>query len=162
MAGTRAFDLIDYVVSSLQAGTGLCAPGGTTVPVYDGPVSTQYDPPVYVIVGAYGFADEDEVPETTVDAQWASLPIGAGHRSETVSVPCVVAAWSGGQDWSGTRSQVATAFDAVSTVLMTKATWDGLSNIDQIIMTNVRITQTATDLGIQVMMTFDVDATFRV
>ena len=162
MAGTRAFDLIDYVVSSLQAGTGLCAPGGTTIPVYDGPVSTQYDPPVYVIVGAYGFADEDEVPETTVDAQWASLPIGAGHRSETVSVPCVVAAWSGGQDWSDTRSQVATAFDAVSTVLMTKATWDGLSNIDQIIMTNVRMTQTATDLGIQVMMTFDVDATFRV
>ena len=162
MAGTRAFDLINYVVSSLQAGTGLCSPGGTTVPVYDGPVSTQYDPPVYVIVGAYGFADEDEVPETTVDAQWASLPIGAGHRSETVSVPCVVAAWSGGQDWSDTRGQVSTAFDAVSTVLMTKATWDGLSNIDQIIMTNVRMTQTATDLGIQVMMTFDVDATFRV
>jgi len=162
VAGTRAFDLIDYVVSSLQAGTGLCAPGGITIPVYDGPVSTQYDPPVYVIVGAYGFADEDEVPETTVDAQWASLPIGAGHRSETVSVPCVVAAWSGGQDWSGTRGQVSIAFDAVSTVLMTKATWDGLSNIDQIIMTNVRMTQTATDLGIQVMMTFDVDATFRV
>ena len=162
MAGTRAFDLIDYVVTSLQAGTGLCAPGGTAVPVYDGPVSTNYDPPVYVIVGAYGFADEDEVPETTVDAQWASLPIGAGHRSETVSVPCVVAAWSGGQDWSTTRGQVATAFDAVSTVLMTKTTWDGLSNIDQIIMTNVRMTQTATDLGIQVMMTFDVDATFRV
>jgi hypothetical protein len=45
---------------------------------------------------------------------------------------------------------------------MTKGTWDGLSNIDQIIMTNVRMTQTATDLGIQVMMTFDVDATFRV
>ena len=162
MAGTRAFDLIDYVVTSLQAGTGLCAPGGTTVPVYDGPASTNYDPPVYVIVGAYGFADEDEVPETTVDAQWASLPIGAGHRSETISVPCVVAAWSGGQDWSATRGQVATAFDAVSTVLMTKTTWDGLSNIDQIIMTNVRMTQTATDLGIQVMMTFDVDATFRV
>ena len=162
MAGTRAFDLIDYVVTSLQAGTGLCAPGGTAVPVYDGPASTNYDPPVYVIVGAYGFADEDEVPETTVDAQWASLPIGAGHRSETVSVPCVVAAWSGGQDWSDTRGQVAPAFDAVSNVLMTKTTWDGLSNIDQIIMTNVRMTQTATDLGIQVMMTFDVDATFRV
>ena len=51
MAGTRAFDLIDYIVTSLQAGTGLCAPGGLTIPVYDGPASTQYDPPVYVIVG---------------------------------------------------------------------------------------------------------------
>jgi len=162
MAGTRAFDLIDYVVTSLQAGAGLCAPGGLTIPVYDGPASTQYDPPVYVIVGAYGFADEDEVPETTVDAQWASLPIGAGHRSETVSVPCAVVAWSGSQVFSTTRGQAEIAFDAVSAVLMTKATWDGLSNIDQIIMTNVRMTQTATDLGIQVMMTFDIDATFRV
>jgi hypothetical protein len=162
VAGTRAFDLIDYIVTSLQAGTGLCAPGGLTVPVYDGPVSTQYDPNVYVVVGNYGFADEDEIPEITVDAQWASLPIGAGHRSETISVPCVVVAWSGGQDWSATRGEVASAFDAVSTVLMTKSTWDGLSDIDQIIMTNVRLTQTPTDLGIQVMMTFDVDATFRV
>jgi hypothetical protein len=117
---------------------------------------------VYVIVGGYGFADEDEVPETTVDAQWASLPIGAGHRSETVSVPCAVVAWSGSQVFSTTRGQAEIAFDAVSAVLMTKSTWDGLSNIDQIIMTNVRMTQTATDLGIQVMMTFDVDATFRV
>jgi hypothetical protein len=64
--------------------------------------------------------------------------------------------------WSTTRGVAETAFDAVSDVLMTKTTWNGLSNIDLIIMTNLRMTQTATDLGIQVMMTFDVEATFRV
>lgn len=161
--GTRAFDLIDYVVTSLRSASGLCAPGGVTIPVYDGPVITNSDPSTYVLIGGYGFGDEvDEIATIDVDASWMSLPIGAGHREERITVPCTVTGWSGGQDWSATRSSVSGAFDKVSDCLMTRGTWDGLSAVVQIVLSNMELTQSATDLGIVVQLKFDIDATFRV
>lgn len=162
MTASQVYALIDQTVSVLQGTTGLCAPGGTGVPVFDGPVSSQDYPTTYVVVGNYGLSDEDEIPEITVDAQWASLPISAGGREETVQLPCAIVSWSGGSSWADVRAEAESAFDLVAGGLLTLSAWSALPNVISVVLTNVRIVQVPSDLGIGVFHKFDVEARFRV
>ena len=162
MTGTKAFDLINVTVAALQATTGLCAPGGTGVPVYDGPVLTDSDLPTCIIIGARGFGDEDADNGTGIDAEWASLPIGAGSRHESVTVPCVAVAWSGDMNWSTLRATLRAAFDKVTDKLMTPATWDTLAGVETLVLSNMTLTPEATQDGGVLTLTFTIDATFLV
>lgn len=162
MAASQVYNLIDATVTALRAQSGLCAPGGIGTPVYDGPVASQDYPTTFIVVGNYGLSDEDEIPEITIDAQWASLPISAGHREETVQLPCAIVSWSGGSDWSAVRTNVETAYDLVASALLTTTAWAALSGVVSIVLTNARIVQVPSDLGIGVFHKFDVEARFRV
>jgi hypothetical protein len=149
MTATGAFDLVTTAVEALS---GLAN-------VYDGPPLTQDEPATYVIIGGQGWADDDDQPAWTTDAEWRSVPIGAGSREEAVSIPCEVTAWSGSGTWADLRAEAATLFDSVADALLAKATWDDCpQTLTYLTITNVSVSQQMLDPGMAVRVLFTLDA----
>ena len=125
MTATGAFDLVTTAVEALS---GLAN-------VYDGPPLTQDEPATYVIIGGQGWADDDDQPAWTTDAEWRSVPIGAGSREESVSIPCEVTAWSGSDTWAACPV-----------------------NLGPMTLTNVQVVHQLLDPGMAVRVLFTIDA----
>lgn len=150
MTATAAFALVTSALAALE---------GIDAEVYDGPVLSQAEPASYVIIGGQGWADDDDPTPWTTDAEWRSVPIGAGSREENVTIPCEVTAWSGSGEWADLRSEASALFDDVAGVLLTREAWDDCPvNIGPLTFTNVQVTQELLDPGMAVRITFDIDA----
>lgn len=92
MATTRADAVIDGIVATLRAYSGLSAPGGTGVWVYDGPevVVAAEIPQEYVAVGWDGDIEGDG-QAVDVDQDWHDMGPGA-NRDESGKVTCILEA----------------------------------------------------------------------
>lgn len=160
MSATRLFDLIDSAVAALRLTDGLCEPGDLAggVPVFDGPALTQSDPDDYVIVGARGLGDEDVDNASTVDAEWMSVPIQAGSRTESLTIPCAVVAWGGTSSFSTLRTRMQATLDLVAGTLLDRATYDDVDGVSYICLTDFTVEQVAEDDGNVVRATFTLAA----
>lgn len=113
MAGPQFAAVIDGLVTTLRAATGLGAPGDGSgdVPVYDGPVPTNAPVMHFVAVGW----DGDDTSDSTAaewESEWAGMGNG-GARDETGTVSCVVIAGDGSDDFPAIRT---TALATLATI----------------------------------------------
>lgn len=162
MSGTYLFDVIDGLVATWRTATGMSAPGGDGVPVYDGPGEYGDYETAYVVVGASERDALDGDPTAGTHAsEWRTMPVTAGHRDEQVTVPCVIVAQSGDQDggdpqWSALRDDISTVIDALDTALRTR---DGVAeSIPQraVTFSDARLSQEFTPDGSVATFTFTV------
>jgi hypothetical protein len=165
MKGTRAFDFLDAVVTTLQAAEGFRAPDDQTTegtPVFDGPVVTGEDPELYVVIGATELSDED-TDETgfSVESEWRTVPVQSGHRGEQVTVPCAVVRWAGSGSWSNMRGDVDDVMDSFATALISVAQV-GLAGLTYLNVENLELRQVPDDDGLECRLTFDLTAAFLV
>jgi hypothetical protein len=87
------------------------------------------------------------------------VPIGAGSREESVSIPCEVTAWSGSDTWAALRAEAATLFDSVADALLTRDTWAACPvNLGPMTLTNVQVVHQLLDPGMAVRVLFTIDA----
>lgn len=158
--GTRAFNFYDAVVDTLQATTGLSQPGGTGIPVYDGPVITDAPPNLYIIIGADDL-DSDLPNEVsfTVDSTWRAAPISVKGRSEEIILTGVIIARDGRPNWKSLRTSVDSTFDTVTNALLTVSSF-GLSDVVSIVLDAMSLSQTTTENGFEARLTFTFSASF--
>jgi len=119
---SRLPPLIDYLVGLFQAASTL----GQAIPpvtVFDGPQTTELDPPLSLWVG---LPDPDNpAAETAADftQEWAAL--GRQGRNETITIHCCAQAWSGADDVRTVRLAVTGITSAVETLMQADTTQFG-------------------------------------
>ena len=153
MIGTKGFDLLNAVVLALDT--------ALDIDVFDGPAVTGSGSKHYVIVGATELADEDtDESAFTSDGEWRTVPIQAGHRSEDITIPCAIVAWSGAGTYATLRTQIETTLNSIATALLTASPLvTGQTYID---ITNLSLRQVADDDGLECRLTFDLDTRFLI
>lgn len=160
---TRTFDLITALVSTWQGLSGFGAPGTNGTVVFDGPGETADSPLRWVVVGGRDFVDPDDDLSATVDAEWISVPIGAGSRYETITVPCAAGVWTGDApggfpDWAGMRADLETLLAAITVPLITT---NGLGlQMSSLLINAGTYKQTFDGQGARAVHEFDVEAKF--
>jgi len=160
MSGTTAFALVDALVSTLQATSGLCAPGGSGVPVFDGPVVTDSGDFTYVIIGGRSLSESDTIESGfSSDIDWEYFPVSGGSRREQITVPCAIISWSGYPDWSVIRTSIKSTLDLVSGALLTPSAV-GLNKVIKLVITNLELTQEPSPDAAEARLSFDVEASF--
>jgi hypothetical protein len=133
MASPCWFGVVDALVTGLRAETGYSAPGGTGIPVFDGPTPTGDVPQQYIVVGSRG----DDTTAGSIETDWHAFGARA-DRDETGEVYLYAAAWSGDVDSGSTlRGQVRAMCESATTVgySLSSASWQayrGLTAVDQI------------------------------
>jgi hypothetical protein len=114
--------LIDYLVTLFTSAATL---GAATPPVtvFDGPATTELDPPLALYVG---LGDPDnpatETAATSVQ-EWAAL--GRLGRSETIVIHCCAQAWAGTDDMKTVRVSATGIVGAVEAVMQADTTQFG-------------------------------------
>ena len=119
---SRVPPLIDYLVSLF---TNAATIGQATPPVtvYDGPQTTELDPPLALWVG---LPDPDnDAAEDAADftQEWGA--IGRLGRNEIITIHCCAQAWSGADDMRTVRLAVTGITSAVETLLQADSTQFG-------------------------------------
>lgn len=119
---TKAPALIDWLVNAFTVSTAL---GAATPPVtiFDGPPTTGLDPGLKLFVG---LTDPDnEGMETAATITQSRGDLGSAARDEVSEIHCAAEAWSGADDISTVRHQVAAIVAAAETVIRSDATQFG-------------------------------------
>ncbi len=160
MSGTRLFAAIDALVAEFRSVTGYGAPSEAgVVPVYDGPTETGDAPDLFVVVGGRSpWADEDaDDTAGTTDAEWSTVPIQAGSQRESLSIPCVIVAQSGADDWTDLRADLSSTLDDLEATLRT--TTPLIDNQITVVLSNGRLSQSAGTEGVAAAFELDVNLT---
>jgi hypothetical protein len=114
--------LVDYLVNLFTTAATL---GAATPPVtiYDGPATTELNPPLELWVG---LTDPDNPgPEPAADSVQAWAALGRLGRDEQVTIHCVAAAWSGVDTLSTVRVAAMGIVAAVEAVMQADTTQFG-------------------------------------
>lgn len=114
--------LIDYLFNLF---TGAATLGQATPPVtvFDGPQTTELDPPLALYIG---LPDPDSPAAETAAGftqQWAAL--GRQGRNETITIHCCAQAWSGADDVRTVRLAVTGITSAVEVLMQADTTQFG-------------------------------------
>lgn len=145
--------LTDYLVNLFTSDATL---GAATPPVaiYDGPPTTELDPPLKLYIG---WTDPDDTTgEAGAESQqdWAS--IGRRARSEIVTIHCCAEAWSGIDDIKAMRTAAAGITAAVEVLMQADTTQFGGNVLYPMPgLTNVSTPQNNTPMGSLARQTFD-------
>ncbi|HEX8007632.1 MAG TPA: hypothetical protein VF482_14535, partial [Trebonia sp.] len=94
---SRVPALIDYLVTLFSSAATLgAAAAPNTVTIFDGPPTTELDPPLALYVG---LSDPDNpAAETAADAVQSWGALGRLGRNETTTIHCCAQAWAGTDD----------------------------------------------------------------
>jgi hypothetical protein len=160
---SRPFDLIEGALTTFRAMSGYGAPGErNAVPVFDGVAVTNDYPRLWVVVGArMPWADEDaDEVAATVESEFRSVPVDLGSRIESVSVPCAVGAYTGGDlDWRSLRRSIDGVLADVDEQLRSNQAL-GMSNVVSLVMESATYRQVAGTDGAVAVYEFDLAARF--
>lgn len=160
MSGTQLFNAIDALVARWRALDGYGTPqeNGVTI-VYDGPSETGDAPSLFVVVGGRSpWADEDtDDTAGTTDSEWNTVPIQAGSQMESLTIPCVIVAQSGAEDWTDLRTSIASTLDDLEGALRT--TTPLIDGQITSVLSNGRLAQTAGTDRVAAAFEFDVTLT---
>ena len=158
--GTRAFDLYDAVVTTLQGTSGFSGPTGDGIVVFDGPVVTDDEPRHYVTIGSTVLAGDDtEESAFTIQSQWQALPVSINGRQEAITLRCGITRWSGDGTWSNLRADVESTLDMIAAALINVQAV-GLSGMVGIVLSNFDLIQFPNPNGNAVTLSFDIEASF--
>ena len=153
MTTTVVPDMLDHLVALFRNAATI---GGATPPVtvMDGPFPSSGPIPLALWVGVEDIvAIEQNDPTQAGDSQKQRDDMAMGVR-ETLTVPCVAAAWIGNVQagFSGLRASVATVVKAVETVVLA----DTAAPYENPGVTNAQWWQRATPDGLQVYVPFHI------
>lgn len=116
--------LLDYLVALFQGSTLLgAAPAPNTVTVYDGPPTTELDPPLALYVGLSDPDNKAAEEAASFTQEWGGL--GRQARNETTAVHCCAEAWTGTDDLRTVRQSVYGITDAVEVLMQSDTTQFG-------------------------------------
>lgn len=154
--------LIDYLVALFtNAATLGAAPPPGTVTVFDGPPTTELDPPLALYVG---LPDPDNpAAEMAADSVQSWGAIGRLGRNETMTIHCCAQAWAGTDDLKTLRV-AATGIVAAVEVLMQSDTTQFGGNVLYPApgITAIALSQNNTDRGAIARVAFDLVFTSRI
>lgn len=121
---TKGPALVDYLVSVFTSAATLgAAAAPNTVTVYDGPATTELDPPLKLFVGLTDPDNEAIEPAVTVTQSRDDL--GSATRLEQSEVHCCAEAWSGSDTLAAVRLSVAGIVAAAESVIRSDTTGFG-------------------------------------
>jgi len=145
-------DVLAYLVAAFTA-AGTLGAGDPPVAVYDGPVTTEDDPPLVLWVGLDD-PDSDSAPLAAAsDRQWAGL----ADQNEAITISCVAESWSGGDDIGAERTAAYGIVAAVETLVRSDATgFGGNGVVANPGVTGSQLRQNNTDRGAQARVSFQI------
>jgi hypothetical protein len=111
---SRVPALTDYLVN-LFANAATLGQASPPVTIYDGPPTTELDPPLKLYVGWTDPDDTSGEPGSESTQEWAAL--GRLARNEQVTIHCCAEAWSGIDDIKAMRTACTGITAAVETLL---------------------------------------------
>jgi hypothetical protein len=160
---TRLFDVMNGLVMVLRSASGLSAPDGNGVPVYDGPVSTHDAPKVYVVVGGDNIGDEAEDAAITIEHDEISIPrTQPGTREERLSVPIAIWATDGDNDYAAARDLVESVWNAIDNALRAVPDPLALPGLQRLGLGIGSLQQFTDSSGVRVAMPVTLDAVYRI
>lgn len=159
MTGTRVPAALSYLVSTFRAAATL---GQATPPVdvIDGPKVTA-DPGQLALWVGVDDIDPANAPSLAASSQQQWTPgLGRNGRTETLSIPCTVQVWSGGDDIPSLRATAAGIVSAAETLVRSDPSLGGtLPGSHDAAVTSADWRQGPTGRGMAVRVTFTIDAT---
>jgi hypothetical protein len=159
---SRVPALIDYLVALFTGAATLgAAPAPGTVTIYDGPATTELDPPLALYVG---LTDPDNpAAEAAGDSVQSWGAIGRLGRNETSTIHCCAQAWAGTDDLHTVRISATGIVAAVEVLMQSDTTQFG----GNVLYPNPGITATSllqnnTNPGAIARVAFDLIFTSRI
>jgi hypothetical protein len=159
---SRVPALLDYLVALFgNAATLGAAPAPNTVTIFDGPPTTELDPPLALYVG---LSDPDNpAAEAAADFTQSWGGLGRLARNETTTIHCCAEAWFGTDDIKTVRVAATGIVAAVEVLMQSDSTQFG----GNVLFPNPGITtgallQNNTDRGAIARVAFDLIFTSRI
>lgn len=153
---SRGPAMITYLVNLFTTAATLgAAAAPNTVTIFDGPVTTELDPPLALFVG---LADPDATTgQNAYDSSQAWASLGRLARNESLTIHCCAQAWSGADDVKTVRDACNGITAAVETLMQSDTTsFGGNVLFPDPGMTNVAAPQNNdTGKGVIVRQSFD-------
>jgi hypothetical protein len=152
--------LLDYLVP-LFTNSALLGAAVPPVTVYDGPPTTELDPPLKLYVGLADPDNEGAEPAADAVQEWAAM--GRLGRNETVTIHCCAEAWAGIDDIRAARLSVTGIVAAVEQVMQADTTqFGGNALFPDPGITALALLQNNTTDGAAARMTFDLTFKARI
>jgi hypothetical protein len=155
---SRVPALLDYLVNLFTTAATLGA-ATPAVTIFDGPATTELDPPLALYVGLLDPDNTGAEPAAESMQDWAA--IGRLGRSETITVHCCAQAWAG-TDPVQSQRVAALGIVAAVEVLMQADTFGGLVQYPSPGITALALTQNNTSIGAIARVAFDLVFTARI
>ena len=157
---SRVPALLDYLINLFTTAATLGA-ATPAVTIFDGPATTELDPPLALYVGLLDPDNTGAEPAAESMQDWAA--IGRLGRNETITIHCCAQAWAGTDPAQSQRVAAYGIVAAVETIMQADSTQFGGNVLyPSPGITALALTQNNTTIGAIVRVAFDLVFTARI